>query len=479
MARTPLRDGDPSRVGGYRLTARLGAGGMGVVYLGAARDGRLVAVKVLRPELADAMDFRVRFRREVASLTRVQGQCTVRVIEAETESPQPFLVTEYADGPSLAEHVAEAGPMSPQMLYGLATGLAEALTAIHAAGVIHRDLKPANVLLTAAGPKVIDFGIAQTLDATAVTRTGMTLGSPGYMAPEQIAGRAGQAADVFAWGLVIAFTASGEPPFGGGPSDVILYRILHGTPGVTAVPTELRPLVDAALAKNPAERPTAGQLLSWLTRAAADAGGSPTQLVLARTWLPPVSAGPAYSGQTRRWRRPLVLLSAAALAAAAAGTGLAMLDGSPKATAGPPASRTHASDGPTTDAPATTSPAAPTTDTPNASPPLLVAGGYSGVQPTTLYMGASQEIVSAIWSQWQAPSAVGVAQYPVDNCVPTCAAGKTSFEQVIVRLGGIEGASPGDGGHFTTFVIQNYSTGAVIDDEDFPSGASGGIEGNH
>ncbi|MGH3419395.1 MAG: serine/threonine-protein kinase, partial [Streptosporangiaceae bacterium] len=172
MARAPLQQTDPARVGRYRLTDRLGAGGMGVVYLAEARDGRPVAIKVLRPELADNPEFRTRFGREVAALSRVQGVCTVRVIEADTEAPKPFLVTEYADGPSLSEYVNERGRLDPQTVYGLATWLAEALTAIHAAGIVHRDLKPSNVLLTAAGPKVIDFGIAQALDAANLTRTG-------------------------------------------------------------------------------------------------------------------------------------------------------------------------------------------------------------------------------------------------------------------------------------------------------------------
>ena len=192
MAREPLRDHDPLRIGRYRLTARLGAGGMGLVYLGldTAGDGSQVAIKVLRPELADDPEFRARFGREVASLMLVRGDCTVRVIEAETESPQPFMVTEYAAGPLLSEYIDANGPLGADMLYGLATGLAEALTAIHAAGVVHRDLKPSNVILGQNGPKVIDFGIAQTLDATSVTKTGMMVGSAGFMAPEQVTGRA-------------------------------------------------------------------------------------------------------------------------------------------------------------------------------------------------------------------------------------------------------------------------------------------------
>jgi serine/threonine protein kinase len=304
---------------------------MGVVYLGAARDGGHVAVKLLRPELADDDEFRLRFRREVASLSRIQGLCTVRVIEADTESPRPFLVTEYANGPSLAEHVNTAGPLQPSMLYGLAAGLAEALTAIHAAGVVHRDLKPANVLLTDAGPKVIDFGIAQALDATAVTKTGIAVGSPGFMAPEQITGRPGQAADIFSWGLTIAYAASGKPPFGTGSADAILYRVLHDSPDTDAVPPELRPHVTASLARDPEQRPTARDLTARLTSQAAQAGGTDdadTQTILSRTWLPTAHISPE-PAEPRRLSRGAVALSSAAVLAAAAGAGAALLTRGP------------------------------------------------------------------------------------------------------------------------------------------------------
>ena len=239
LAREPLRDHDPLRVGRYRLTARLGAGGMGVVYLGLDPDGdgSQVAVKVLRPELADDPEFRARFGREVASLMLVRGDCTVQVIEADTASSQPFMVTEYAAGPSLSEYIDANGPLGAEMLYGLATGLAEALTAIHAAGVVHRDLKPSNVILAHGGPKVIDFGIAQTLDATSVTKTGMMVGSAGFMAPEQVTGRAGQAADIFAWAVTVAYSASGQPPFGTGES----WRSCTGS--CTVPPTSRRCLL--------------------------------------------------------------------------------------------------------------------------------------------------------------------------------------------------------------------------------------------
>jgi Protein kinase domain len=286
LARAPLRGMDPAQVGGYRLTARLGAGGMGVVYLGTARDGSLVAIKVLRPELADDAEFRDRFGREVANLTRVKGVCTVRVIEADTGSAWPFVVTEYVPGPSLSEYVAKYGPPGPDMMYGLATGLAEALTVIHAAGIVHRDLKPSNVLLGQDGPKVIDFGIAQALDATSVTRTGMMVGSAGFMAPEQVTGRAGQAADIFAWAVTLTYAASGEMPFGTGSSEAILYRILHLEPDTAAVPDLLRPLVQAALVKDPQRRPRADELLDRLTnrtRAGRDYEDN-TKAVLAQVW---------------------------------------------------------------------------------------------------------------------------------------------------------------------------------------------------
>jgi serine/threonine protein kinase len=286
LARTPLRPDDPIRIGHYRLTARLGSGGMGVVYLGVAWDGSPVAVKVLRPELAGDQEFRRRFGREVAALVRVKGGCTVRVIEADSQSSTPFVVTEYAQGPSLSEHIDKHGSVSPDMLYGLATGLAEALAVIHAAGIMHRDLKPSNIILTDAGPKVIDFGIARRQDTTAMTQTGMMVGSIGFMAPEQISGHPGPEADIFAWGVTVAYAASGRSPFGAGNTHSVLYRIMYGDPDIAAVPEELRPMVEATLAKEPQSRPTAQQLLDRLTSVSrrTDDRNDATQVILSRTW---------------------------------------------------------------------------------------------------------------------------------------------------------------------------------------------------
>ena len=476
MARTPLLQTDPSQVGRYRLVARLGSGGMGVVYLGEDR-GQQVAVKVLRPELADTPEFRVRFGREVAALTRVQGMCTVRVIEADTEAPKPFLVTEYADGPSLSEYVAAHGPLDPTMLYGLATGLAEALTAIHAAGIVHRDLKPSNVLLTAGGPKVIDFGIAQALDTTSLTKTGITVGSAGFMAPEQIVGRAGTAADIFTWAVTVAFAASGQSPFGSGASDAILYRIVHAAPDITAVPPALRPLVEAALAKEPGARPTAPQLLSELTQTAAHPAvgyDNPTQTVLKQTWhaptpppgLPPRAPyTPAPEPRPSRRRNALLpIVLALAFVLAAGGTALGFeLAGRPAATHGAagasspqtqPAQTLPAQAGPatTTTAPATTpagsstapsytssapgSSTAPASSTAPPQLPVLTVGGYTGIKPKEIaYSGDATNVVTGIqWSSWSATEASGQGTSDIDSCNPNCAQAPPSYVPTTVTL---------------------------------------------
>lgn len=191
MSLSGLRAGDPQRIGELTLVGRLGAGGMGVVYLAQGPDGRLVAVKRLREELASDGGFRARFRREAATLLRVQGACTARVLAVEAEAGTPYVVMEYVQGPTLSEYVGEHGPLQGDMARLFAVGLAEALVAVHRAGIVHRDLKPGNVLLAEQGPKVIDFGIAQAADATALTRTGVAVGTVGYMAPEQLRGQAG------------------------------------------------------------------------------------------------------------------------------------------------------------------------------------------------------------------------------------------------------------------------------------------------
>ena len=210
-----LKLGEPVSVGPYRLAGVLGAGGMGRVFLGWSSGGRAVAVKVIRPELAADPEFRSRFRREVAAARAISGRYTAQLIDADTDGPLPWLATAYLDGPSLNEAVTRYGPLPAASVLALAAGLAEALAAVHAMGLVHRDLKPSNVLLASDGPRVIDFGIARAAENTALTSTGQFIGSPGYVSPEQALGRqAGPPSDIFSLGAVLAFAASGNGPFG-------------------------------------------------------------------------------------------------------------------------------------------------------------------------------------------------------------------------------------------------------------------------
>jgi len=212
-----LQPGDPQLIGPYRLRGRLGAGGMGRVYLGLSPGGRAAAVKVIRADLAQDPEFRARFRREITVARKVSGLFTAPVIDADLDGPVPWLATAYVPGPSLAEAVSEHGPLPPRSVLALAKGLAEGLNAIHAAGVVHRDLKPANVLLAQDGPRVIDFGISRAAEASALTHTGLVVGSPGFMSPEQAEGReVGPPSDIFSLGAVLAFAATGHGPFGTG-----------------------------------------------------------------------------------------------------------------------------------------------------------------------------------------------------------------------------------------------------------------------
>ena len=257
-----LRPGDPQRIGPYELTGVLGSGGMGQVFLGLSPGGRPVAVKVIRAELADDPEFRTRFRREVAAAQKVNGMFTAAVADADADAPLPWLATVYVPGPSLAEAVAEHGPLPPGAVLALTAGLAEGLTAIHAAGVVHRDLKPSNVLLAADGPRVIDFGISRATETSALTHTGLVVGSPGFMSPEQAeGGEIGPASDVFSLGAVLTFAATGQGPFGGGMTAALVYRVVHAPPSLEQVPEVIRPLIQRCLDKDPARRPTPRDLL--------------------------------------------------------------------------------------------------------------------------------------------------------------------------------------------------------------------------
>lgn len=263
---SPLRPNDPTRLGPYRLTGRIGRGGMGTVYLADTDEGERVAVKVINPDLADDDSFRDRFRREVKAARRVRRFCTAPVIDAQLDGDTLYIVTEYVDGPNLEDIVAAHGPLRGANLEGLAVGMATALTAIHGAGVVHRDLKPANVLLSSVGPRVIDFGIARALDTVAqATRTGLFIGTPSYMAPELVSGeKATPASDIFAWGCVMAFAATGRTLFEATTAPAVLYKIVHSAPELDDVDPALRGIVERSLAKDPGARPTAQQLLDHL-----------------------------------------------------------------------------------------------------------------------------------------------------------------------------------------------------------------------
>ncbi|WSA45394.1 serine/threonine-protein kinase [Streptomyces sp. NBC_01803] len=345
-------------MGRYRVIARLGAGGMGRVYLGRSPGGRWVAVKVVHPELAENAEFRRRFAREVSAARRVNGFFTAGVVDADPNGIPAWLATAYVAGISLGDAVAAHGPWPPDSVQVLGAGLAEALEAIHLVGVVHRDLKPSNVLLAADGPRVIDFGVSVAGEASMLTQAGMTVGTPGFISPEQLTGKpVGTPADVFALGAVLAYAATGSGPFGIGSAHILNYRAVYEDPVLDALPPMLRTLVGPCLAKDPAQRPGLPALLDQLTGMADKA--LDTARVFAETdWLPPPVArdlhvrtsaplppvpldgsGTEESGRnvfsfgpddpTTRERRPvrrravLGLVGGTAAVAAAAGAGLA------------------------------------------------------------------------------------------------------------------------------------------------------------
>ncbi|MCX5525819.1 serine/threonine protein kinase [Streptomyces bobili] len=277
----PLGADEPTEVGPYRLLGRLGSGGMGRVYLGRSAGGRTVAVKIVHPHLALDEEFRARFRREVDAARRVGGAWTAPVLDSDPTADVPWVATAYAAGPSLAAAVAGGGALPEHTVRVLGAGLAEALDTVHGLGLVHRDVKPSNVLLTFDGPLLIDFGIARATDGTAsLTSTGVSVGSPGYMAPEQILGKgASGAADVFSLGAVLAYAATGEPPFPGDSSAALLYKVVHEQPALGRLDGELLDLVTACLAKDPAARPTPAEI----ARRLAPEGAA---RLVASGWLP-------------------------------------------------------------------------------------------------------------------------------------------------------------------------------------------------
>lgn len=275
-----LQAGDPQLIGPYRVVRRLGSGGMGHVFLARSPGGRLLAIKVIRAELAEDLEFRTRFRREVAAARSVSGLFTAPVVDADLEAPVPWLATAYIAGSSLADTVTRHGPLPAASVLALAAGLAEGLLAIHSAGLVHRDLKPSNVLMADDGPRVIDFGISRAMEASTVTSTGMVVGSPGFMSPEQAEGlEVGPPSDVFSLGAVLAFAATGEGPFGSGSSAALIYRLVHNPPDLNRAPHQTRSLIERCLDKEPGRRPSPRQLLAELGEAAPAPGWLPEPLI--------------------------------------------------------------------------------------------------------------------------------------------------------------------------------------------------------
>ena len=291
QAMQPLASEDPARIGGYRLRARLGSGGMGRVYLAETPAGRPVAVKVVRSELSDDQVFRARFRHEIHAARSVHGLYTAQVLDADPAAAQPWLVTAYVPGPSVQQAVAEYGPMPEAAAFRLIAGVAEALQAIHAAGIVHRDLKPSNVVLGPDGPRVIDFGIARALDDTALTRSGVMVGTPQFMAPEQILDRpVSPALDVFALGALAAYAVSGRAPFGENNPAAVSYRVLHEPPDLVGCPPPLQGLIGWCLAKDAAARPSLRQVIEFCV---ARAGRTADSVLFPPAGPPSVGGHPA------------------------------------------------------------------------------------------------------------------------------------------------------------------------------------------
>ncbi|MCA2222436.1 serine/threonine-protein kinase [Nonomuraea aurantiaca] len=286
---TPLTPDDPASLGAYRLAGRLGKGGQGVVYLAHSRDGEAVAIKLLS---TGDEETRARLARELDALESIASFCTARVLDASIDGPRPYVVSEFVEGLSLADRARERGPLRGGELERLVVGTATALAAIHAAGIVHRDFKPANVLLGPDGPRVVDFGIARAEGAA--TLTSGLIGTPAYLSPEQIAGSpASPASDVFAWAATMVFAATGRSPFGADTVPAVLHRVLHADPDLSELPPRLRGLMASCLAKDPAHRPTARDLMVSLVNPMstppAPSPGSPAGQATGRPGVAPGS----------------------------------------------------------------------------------------------------------------------------------------------------------------------------------------------
>ncbi|MDT0321111.1 serine/threonine-protein kinase [Streptomyces millisiae] len=320
-----LRAQDPAAIGEFTLLARLGAGGMGRVYLGRSPGGTRAAVKVIREDIADEPGALARFRREVATVRAVRSPFTANLIGASLDAPPYWLATEYVPGPTLLRALRD-GPLPPELCTGLLAALAEGLAAVHAQGVVHRDLKPHNVILAPNGPRLIDFGIARAADQTQLTRTGQAPGTPGYTAPEVLLGaEAGPAADVFALGATLAAAATGRPPYGGGEWPAVSYRVVHGEVDVAGVHPGLAALIRACVARAPADRPTPADVVRRcaVSRALPDLPAYQALQALAEPApydLPTATAAGLAPARPPRGRRARIATAALAVTAVIAAT---------------------------------------------------------------------------------------------------------------------------------------------------------------
>ncbi|MEU7832892.1 serine/threonine-protein kinase [Nonomuraea sp. NPDC049129] len=408
---TPLTPDDPASLGAYRLAGRLGKGGQGVVYLAHSRDGEAVAIKLLS---TGDEETRARLARELDALESIASFCTARVLDASIDGPRPYVVSEFVEGLSLAERARERGPLRGGELERLVVGTATALAAIHAAGIVHRDFKPANVLLGPDGPRVVDFGIARAEGAA--TLTSGLIGTPAYLSPEQIAGSpASPASDVFAWAATMVFAATGRSPFGADTVPAVLHRVLHADPDLSELPPRLRGLMASCLAKDPAHRPTARDLMVSLVSPAstplAPAPGVPDRSGVAATGFqgqvagrPGIPAGPPDTGagertgpeaaalttdvsKRNRSRGLLIGAVAAVLALGAAGGTLLWINRAPTGTTARTSSTPAPSQSSTTQEPTSTATEKTTTETKpqSGSPkiPAAFAGKWSGRTTST------------------------------------------------------------------------------------------------